>query len=74
MDTTKIIEAIKTMNIKFDGSPNSETVERVVSILAPYFKYYLIYQAVMTIIGYAVLIVCVYLISKSTMTYWKSKE
>jgi len=70
MDTTKIVEAIKTMNIKFDGSLNSQTVSDVVAILSPYITWYLIQQTVLQLAGLITLGLCVYWICRSTMAYW----
>lgn len=70
MDTTKIVEAIKTLNIKFDGSLNSQTVSDVVGILSPYITWYLIQQTVLQLAGLLTLALCVYWICRSTMAYW----
>ena len=74
MNTEKLVEVIKNLNVKFDGSLNSETVEKVIATIAPYAKMYFIYQGIMTILGYATLILCVYFISQATMKFFKRDE
>jgi hypothetical protein len=67
----ELLETIKSLNIKFDGSLNSDTVEMVANTLIPYVTAYFVYQACMTILAYLTTILCVFLICRATMAYWK---
>ena len=77
MDTetiNKIAETVKTMNLTFDGNLNSDTVQRVVETVAPYYQLYVIQQTFLEIFWGVVLVSIVTVISKTVVRYWKQNN
>ena len=77
MDTetiNKIAETVKTMNLTLDGNLNSDTVQRVVETVAPYYQLYVIQQTFLEIFWGVVLVSIVTVISKTVVRYWKQNN
>lgn len=74
MNTTEIVEAIKTLNLTFDGNLNSETLSEIFTIAAPYITFYFIKEIILTVVGWVAFCYCTYWVAKSTMAFWKKVD
>ena len=73
MEANQIIEAVKNLNLTFDGKLNSETLLEMVKVIAPYYAWYLVRGFALSLLGIILGTVCVYWITKAIISFG-SKE
>jgi len=69
----KLIEAIKTLNLNFDGNLNSETLQQLAETLSPYITWWLVRGFLSDVLYVIVVTWCVYWVGKTIQRVWEKK-